>query len=189
MQILRASQYRRVPWRNGGGETLEILVYPADAGTEFEWRVSMAPVTAPGPFSRFEGIDRVLTVIEGKGILLALDGAAPVMVDAAPVAFSGDIPCTATLVDGPIVDLNVMTRRGRWRSDVRWAEAHDPIASGGHHLVLAAGGPLSGHVGATRFALAPRDALLLDAAESAALDLAGRWLDIRLFPVGATAGE
>ena len=183
MQILRASGYRRLPWRNGAGETLEILVHPAGAGKDFEWRLSMAPVTAPGPFSRFEGVDRVLTVIEGRGIGLALDGAAPVMVGEVPFAFSGDAVCAATLAAGPVVDLNVMTRRGRWRAAVAWAEADGALAPGGHRIVFAADGPLAGRVGAARFELGPRDALHLDAEESAARALAGRWLDVRLFPI------
>jgi environmental stress-induced protein Ves len=183
MQILRASEYRRVPWRNGGGETLEILVHPAGAGKDFEWRVSMAPVTEPGPFSRFPGIDRVLTVIEGKGLGLALDGGAPVAVGDAPFAFSGDSAADAVLGAGPIVDLNVMTRRGRWRAEVRWIDHPVDVPSGGTRIVLAAAGPLSGRVGVAPFDLGHHDALLLEGAECAGLVLAGRWLDTRLVPL------
>jgi environmental stress-induced protein Ves len=182
MRILRASDYRRVPWRNGGGETLEILVHPAGAGMDFEWRVSMAPVTEAGPFSRFPGVDRVLTVIEGKGLGLALDGRAPVVVGDDPFAFSGDIACAAVLGAGPIVDLNVMTRRGRWRPEVRWTDRPAELPSGGTQVVFAADGPLSGRVGGMPFDLGDHDALQLEGAECAGLDLAGRWLDIRLVP-------
>ena len=41
MRILRAPDYRRMPWKNGGGETTEIAVFPAGAGLDdFDWRVS-----------------------------------------------------------------------------------------------------------------------------------------------------
>ena len=68
MQVLRAENYRRMPWKNGGGETTEIAVFPAGAGLDdFDWRVSMARVESSGPFSVFPGIDRTLAILEGEG--------------------------------------------------------------------------------------------------------------------------
>lgn len=44
------------PWKNGGGETAEILAFPAGAGfDDFSWRISTAIVAASGPFSAFPG--------------------------------------------------------------------------------------------------------------------------------------
>lgn len=51
-------------------------------------------------------------------------------------------------------------------------------------MIFAAHDPLEGRVGATRFSLGLRDALLLAPEESAALELAGRWLDTQLVPAG-----
>lgn len=186
MQVLPGSGYRRVPWRNGAGETAEIVLHPADATADaFDWRVSMAPVVADGPFSRFPGIDRILTVIEGDGLALAIDGAPPVTLGREPFAFSGDLPCEARLAAGPIVDLNVMTRRGVWRAEVRWTAAPAPVAEAAHHLVFAALEPLAGRAAGRPFALDRRDTLRLGPGESATLELAGRWLDIQLVPCSA----
>ena len=182
MQILRRDGYRLVPWRNGKGETAEIIAHPPGAEA-FGWRISMAPVVADGAFSTFPGIDRVLTVIEGAGMTLAVDGAASVMLDATPYAFPGDAACHATLHAGPITDLNVMTRRGQWRAEVRHAETPALLPGAAHHLVFAAHGPLAGRVGDAPFALGPRDTLLLTPAESATLALSGRWLDIQIAPL------
>ena len=72
MKLLRARNHRRMPWKNGGGVTTEIAVFPANAGLEdFEWRLSMATVASDGPFSLFAGIDRTLAVLEGEGLVLA----------------------------------------------------------------------------------------------------------------------
>ncbi|MBV9975040.1 MAG: HutD family protein, partial [Hyphomicrobiales bacterium] len=61
MRVLRAGQHRRMPWKNGGGETTEIIASPEGAGLdEFDWRISMARVATDGPFSRFAGVDRTL---------------------------------------------------------------------------------------------------------------------------------
>lgn len=116
MRIVRAADYRRMPWKNGGGSTTEVTIAPATATLDtFDWRVSMAHVAAPGPFSRFPGIDRTLAVIEGAGIHLAIAGLTVTLDRGAPPHFfPGDIDTSATLIDGPIDDLNVMSRRARY---------------------------------------------------------------------------
>ncbi|MBZ9766636.1 HutD family protein [Mesorhizobium sp. CA6] len=121
MRILRAADYRVMPWKNGGGTTTEIAVSPGGAGLEdFDWRVSMARVETSGPFSSFAGIDRTLSVLEGEGIILDIAGQAPTRLTmaSAPLAFPGDVPTGAALIGGPITDLNIMTRRGRMAHEV-----------------------------------------------------------------------
>ena len=77
MRILRASTYRRMPWKNGGGETTEIAVSPEGAGLDdFAWRISMARVDGDGPFSAFAGVDRTLSILEGEGLRLEIAGRA-----------------------------------------------------------------------------------------------------------------
>jgi environmental stress-induced protein Ves len=118
MRIIRPSEYRRMPWKNGGGETVEIAVEPAGASLyAFDWRVSMAHVAVSGPFSRFPGVDRTLAVLEGSGIRLSVAGreAVPLRRDTPPFGFSGDDPAEAELMGGAIEDLNVMTRRAGHR--------------------------------------------------------------------------
>lgn len=117
MQILRFADLPARPWKNGGGTTIEYAVCPDGAGLDdFSWRVSRATVGRHGPFSAFPGIDRTLAVVKGHGIdlsvarrLVRLDPETP------PFRFPGDEPADARLVDGPIEDLNVMSRRGYWR--------------------------------------------------------------------------
>ncbi|MGV1766742.1 HutD/Ves family protein [Rhizobium rhizogenes] len=122
MRILRASDYKRMPWKNGGGETVEIAVSPGGAGlADFDWRVSMATVATDGPFSVFSGIDRTLSILEGAGMTLFIEGREPVLLTEGsdPLPFAADAPTSATLVDGTIMDLNVMTRRGRLSHSVK----------------------------------------------------------------------
>jgi hypothetical protein len=104
-----------MPWKNGGGETMEIAIAPPDAALDaFAWRISMARVAVDGPFSRFPGIDRTLMILDGGGVRLAIDGSASVDLTAAsdPLSFPGDVAASANLLVGPVTDLNVMTRRG-----------------------------------------------------------------------------
>lgn len=117
MKILRASDHKRMPWKNGGGVTTEIAAFPADADLDtFGWRISMADVSTDGPFSMFPGVDRTLALLEGTGMRLEIAGRAPVDLTptSTPLAFPADIETSATLKRGPILDLNVMTRRGQF---------------------------------------------------------------------------
>src|ERR1700710_1019683 len=116
MRIIRFSDCKTTPWKNGGGSTTEIAIGPAGASLEaFDWRVSMARVASDGQFSEFAGIDRTLALIEGSGLMLKIGNNAPVTLSsgAEPVSFTGDTPTFAHLTQGEITDLNVMTRRGR----------------------------------------------------------------------------
>ena len=125
MKLLRAQDYKIVPWKNGGGRTAEIAVFPPNATMEeFDWRLSMADVASDGPFSVFPDIDRTLTLLEGEGMALEIEGRDSVVLDpaSAPLAFPGDVPVMARLVGGPIRDLNVMSRRGRYTHRVERLE-------------------------------------------------------------------
>ncbi len=112
-------------WKNGGGETMEIVVSPAGAGLDdFDWRVSTARVTSDGPFSRFPGVDRTLAILAGEGLRLSIEGQAPITLTSrtTPLAFAADVKVDADLLDGPVVDLNVMTRRDRFSHRVKLFE-------------------------------------------------------------------
>ncbi len=115
MRIHRLSDYRRMPWKNGGGETIEIAVSPEGAGLDnFGWRISMAKVESDGPFSQFPGVERTLSVLEGQGIALSIEGMPSISLSKtrAPFSFDASLKTDAKLQDGAIVDLNVMSRKG-----------------------------------------------------------------------------
>lgn len=122
MRVLRADEYRRMPWRNGGGETAEVAIGPPGATIDdFDWRVSMARIEVGGPFSSFSGKDRTLMILQGDGLQLSITDCAPVDLTchSEPFAFSGDAPAHATLLGGTVTDLNVMTDRARCSHTVR----------------------------------------------------------------------
>ncbi len=130
MIFLPSSQHRRMPWKNGLGETTEIAVYPPHASlTHFDWRISMARVTASAPFSLFPDIDRTLTVLEGGGLSLSIDGGAPVRLDTAspPFSFAGDAVTDVLLEGDNLLDFNVMTRRGQFAQQVTRLSLDRPL--------------------------------------------------------------
>lgn len=120
--LLDPATARAMPWKNGGGTTVELAISPADAGLEgFAWRLSTAQVAVDGAFSSFPGIDRSLTVLAGNGVCLQrADGLRETLLSGDAIAvFSGEEAISAQLLDGPITDLNLMTRRGVWSHELR----------------------------------------------------------------------
>jgi environmental stress-induced protein Ves len=118
--VLSPADYRRMPWKNGGGHTTEIAAFPTGAGlASFVWRVSIADVRQDGPFSAFPGVDRTLVLLEGEGMRLSGD-AAPIELwtTFVPVAFSGDASLHCSLLAGPVRDFNLMVRRDAARGSV-----------------------------------------------------------------------
>lgn len=111
-----------MPWKNGGGTTLQLAISPKGASLEdFAWRISSAQVAVDGAFSSFPGADRSLAVLAGNGLRLQReDGRVETLhSDGAIAVFGGEETISAQLLDGPITDLNLMTRRGLWTHRVQ----------------------------------------------------------------------
>ncbi len=165
LTVLRADDHARMPWANGGGTTYQVATSPvgADLGS-FDWRVSLADVDAGGPFSPFPGIDRIIMVVEGAGMELVVDGWVVPLGPLDPLSFDGAADTSATLVDGPTRDLNVMTRRGRRTAtldvvDVAGAVDVAPVEGGDVLVVVVHGDVRAGDV-----PLWPRDVLVVEQA-------------------------
>jgi uncharacterized protein len=145
--ILHPADYRVMPWKNGGGTTLELAIEPPGASLDsgFLWRLSMAEVGVSGPFSRFEGYDRTLLLLAGCGMRLDFEQRPPVRLDTLlePIPFSGDWVASGTLLDGPCRDFNVITRRahcGHRLEVLRLDSAPRPILQASIRLVFCLSG-------------------------------------------------
>ncbi len=139
MRLIRPSEHRVMPWKNGFGTTTEIAIEPpdADVGGRFRWRLSIADVQRSGPFSAFPGYERTIMVIAGHGMDLAIADQPARRLDRlfAPFVFSGDSTAECRLLDGPIRDFNLMVERSSLRSrlQVMYLDATP------HRLDLASG--------------------------------------------------
>ena len=100
-------------WRNGGGQTRELLRWPADADTPWQLRISLADIDSNGPFSAFENVDRWFAVVEGAGVVLSFaDDKKRLSKASPPLRFEGGAPPQCELIDGPTRDLNLMLQNG-----------------------------------------------------------------------------
>jgi uncharacterized protein len=113
--LIRTTDCEAVPWKNGGGVTRELLIWPPESKGTDDWqlRISVADITKDGVFSSFEGVQRAFAVIEGAGVQLQLNGEwQDVTTESDPVLFDGADAPDCKLIQGATRDLNVM-----WRGD------------------------------------------------------------------------
>jgi environmental stress-induced protein Ves len=167
IRLLKAADRAAVLWKNGGGVTRDVIVSPAGATLDtFDWRVSIAEIAADGPFSRFPGIDRKLAVLKGK-VALTIESADAIVLDpnAAALDFHGESAVASHLVDGPSMDLNVMTRRGRFTSKLTKQSSAQPKINTPANLIVALT-PMTVTSGNRLIAMAALDALLIEGSAS-----------------------
>jgi len=126
-QILSQSDYQRMPWKNGLGETLEIQRHEDRNGLRF--RISQASVVEDGVFSDFSGLHRTLVLLSGEGMMLTHR-----RINTPPYShrltqpldiarFAGGDKTHATLIKGAIEDLNIMVREADTQANVEVVKA------------------------------------------------------------------
>lgn len=141
LRIFTPSDHVITAWKSGQGTTAEIARQPqGPAGDfDFDWRISIAGVTANGAFSAFPGIERTIIAISGAGLVLTVGDAAPHrLLPLEPYGFDGGSAACGELINGPVRDFNVMVRRGVWASQTEvWRGGHIKVAPAQRQVVLA----------------------------------------------------
>ena len=106
IERLAPSQYKRTPWKNGGGTTTTVV---EDAGI---WQFGRTPIVAPGPFSDYAGYDRTQVLVAGRGLVLVTpQGEIDVRKPFVPVRFAGETAIVSRLEAGPVEVVNLIGRR------------------------------------------------------------------------------
>lgn len=197
--LLRASDYRRMRWKNGAGWTSEILKVHGseDRDTnDWDWRLSIAEIEADAPFSAFPGVDRELVLLSGNGLRLRFEDGD--VHDLLPphdkLRFAGERAAFGELIDGPTRDFNLM-----WKRDAVDAQLWRRPLAGTMVLFVDPGDTWAIHAlaGQARFAddsglgeLARGDTAVLvahDARRRYVLDGGGEVLLIRISPAPSEA--
>ena len=90
VRLLRARDRVARSWKNGGGVTHDVAVFPEGADDEsFLWRASVATIAAAGPFSRFPEIDRALMLLDGELVAKVGDTAHRLRPGSSALPFAG----------------------------------------------------------------------------------------------------
>lgn len=107
-ELITLDQVKPSPWSNGGGVTRVLIEWP---DSHWHWRISVAEVASNGPFSRFNGVQRWLTILSGAGVRLDFGNRIIELdVHSAPLDFAGSDAVYCELLAGAVQDLNLMIR-------------------------------------------------------------------------------
>jgi uncharacterized protein len=147
-----------MPWANGRGVSYEIARENDEHG-EWKWRLAIAPIDEDGPFSSLPGVHRELTLIDGDGLVLTIDGNMVACRRGEVVRFAGYSHTHAALAHGPVVDLNVMSRE---ETPMSMTIVAAPSEIRNYRCIVAIDECTLVVEGET-FTLGPRDALVDDA--------------------------
>lgn len=96
------------PWANGRGETTEIVSFEeSERADGTRWRLSVAELTRPGPFSPLPGVRRTIIPV-GGAIVLSIDGEPRELGEGRPFAFDGGAGVELVALTGRCHAVNLM---------------------------------------------------------------------------------
>jgi environmental stress-induced protein Ves len=142
---LEPSDYRRTPWKNGGGVAIDIAGASRRGAAPSEWtatiwRFGRTTIDTAAPFSDLSGFERMQVVVRGRGLVLETPrGEIDVREPFAPVRFGGEPPIVSRLEAGPVDVVNLIGDRSRVRIDLQVLDAGSRLTlTAGTHLFYAA---------------------------------------------------
>jgi uncharacterized protein len=153
--IIQADGVVPQAWRNGGGQTRELMAWPLGE-SPWQMRISLADIESNGPFSAFQDVTRWFAVVEGAGVRLRFTSEEKLMTSAsAPLCFAGGEPPDCELINGSTRDLNLMIRSGSgkmqttldrlvWRTSAMQCGLFN-AAAGFVHVGAQSIGPIAAH--------------------------------------------
>ena len=117
-------------WGQAQGQVRDIAAGTLDAdgalapstAEDWDWRLSVASIERAGNFTPYDGFDRTLTVITGELLELTIDGVKQAVELYRPLKFRGGSTTSASLPTGEVLALNLITRTGAVRGNVRIVE-------------------------------------------------------------------
>lgn len=135
--LLPAASRQESPWKNGGGRTFEVASdSPGSAPASFNWRISIAEIAQPGPFSSFVGVERTLTLLQGGPLTLLVEGQERLLtLPFDKVSFSGDWFIESS-VGSPAWVVNAMSRRDTHQHQVRQVKDGESLQAAAGEILL-----------------------------------------------------
>lgn len=168
IRLLPYADCPEMPWKNGLGVTREISRHPAVEA--YDWRISVATIRDDGPFSRFSGYLRNISVLEGEGMFLTIDGEESGLIAPFQAAdFNGESEVSCKIHGGPLLDFNVIYKAETTTAAVSWLRDGEWTEQQNTQLLFNAGETLELEVNGQHYALGHYDSLLIGAPASVAV--------------------
>ncbi len=112
IRILRHADRVVRLWKNGGGFTEEVAIFPPNSALDdFCWRASIAMISSAGSFSTFADVERIMCVLSGQ-LHISIEDAPTQAIDALtpPIKFAGTDHVVAKPGGKPAFVFNLMVR-------------------------------------------------------------------------------
>ena len=171
LTALDPATFRRTPWKNGGGVTINIAetMLPGFAPGGWDgmvWRFGRTAIVTPGPFSDLGGLDRLQMLVCGHGLVLETPaGEIDVRQPFQPVRFAGETRIVSRLEAGPVEVVNLLGDRSRVAINLAsLATGATHACPAGVHIIYAAQTACELTIHGTACAIASGHALRIDAA-------------------------
>lgn len=164
-ELITPEHWQTQRWQNGGGITHQLCRQDDEQG--LLWRLSIAEVASDGPFSRFDNIDRIILLLDGKGFCLHGVGAKPQVLDTPlkPFTFAGETAIHCSLLNGAVRDFNLMTHRDTVQAELQVLTIGSAVQSlplSPQTLLYVASGSIDAVLGARRLTLEAQHTLNLN---------------------------
>src|ERR1700712_3546804 len=173
---LDPASYRHMPWKNGGGVTIDIAVtmLPGFAPGGWEgivWRFSRTAIVTPGAFSDLSGYDRELALVSGEGLVLGTPaGEINFRQPFRPVRFAGETSIVSRLESGPVEVVNLIGDRSRVSVALSCLSGGaTSTCPAGVHIIYAATSSCELSINGRACEIATGHAMRIDAGESFAV--------------------
>ena len=193
---LNPAAFRHMPWKNGGGVTIDIAVtmLPGFEPGSWEgiiWRFSRTAIVTPGAFSDLSGFDRELALISGHGLVLRTPvGEIDVRQPFKPVRFAGETSIVSRLEAGPVEVVNLIGDRSRVSIDLFClSDGATKTCPAGVHIIYAAATSCELTIDGKPYEIAAGHAMRIDAGTNFAIaSRLGTAIVASVIPVARTFG-
>lgn len=112
--LRRLDDVQPVPWLAAVGVTREVVSYRESrvlTPGRPPWRLSVADLHEPGPFSRLPGLERTFVPVDGA-VTLRVDDRLRTVAAGTALSFSGSAETILTSLTAPLRAVNLMTAAG-----------------------------------------------------------------------------
>lgn len=118
-RVIKNKDYQAMPWKNGLGTSYEIF------SQENIFRLAIADIKEIGPFSKYTGYDRWITLADElkSPFEIRSDSTQHYITFGKVIKFSGDAETSVTRLEKPSQDLNLLFKRGKGKADLLTLQA------------------------------------------------------------------
>jgi environmental stress-induced protein Ves len=133
MRVIKKTDQVEMPWKNGKGLTREIdrVSQPASNTDTFCWRLSLATISEPGPFSKYEGFGRWLVVWQGDGLKLN----ETLILPEEPHRFEGEDAISCEPLSQVVTDIGLIFNRDQVDAEMKIVKGPTTVGEGIHYII------------------------------------------------------